>query len=268
MNGSSRTTIVGILVLAGRRLSAAQLIRLAAPLGLSATNVKSHLTRMVAEGALEKEGPARLATYCPTADQLLVIDGIQARLKKTPQEPWDRTWLILALRFPQHRGQRETLRASLWFDGWRPVSPEVFVRPSWPRAWSQDSAQHYAKQALGFCFRGVFIGTPVEFGALYDLQGLDSEARRLAAWIRRRSTSARSPQAAFVERLRVGGHIAQLIGHDPRLPPAIWGKKRGMQELVDAFRRFEECIAPEAQDFLDLKIDSRPAVPVGPRRKP
>ena len=44
-------------VLADCALTAAQLIRLAKPLGVSATNVKSHLTRMVADGILEREGP-------------------------------------------------------------------------------------------------------------------------------------------------------------------------------------------------------------------
>ena len=252
MNVPTQATIVGILVLAGRRLSAAQLIRLASPLGLSATNVKSHLTRMLAAGALDREGPARLATYGPTAGQLLVIDGIQARLKETPEEPWDRTWLMLAFRLPPQRGDRDRLRASLWFDGWRPVSSDVYVRPAWPRTWSEGSARKHSEQDLGFCICGVFLAPSVDFAPLYDLGGLDSEARRLAAWIRRRNTSARSPEAAFVKRFKVGSRVAQLIGHDPRLPPAIWGERRGMQELVDTFRRFEECIAPQAQEFVDL----------------
>src|SRR5947207_9221450 len=230
MSGSSRTIIAGILVLAGRRLSAAQLIRLAAPLGLSATNVKSHLTRMVAEGALEREGPTRLATYGPSADQLLVIEGIQARLKATREEPWDQSWMMLALSYPLGRGNRERLRASLWFDGWRPVDTGVFVRPAWPCPWAEDSARQYATDALGFCVRGAWVAKPVEFGTLYDLQGLDSEACRLAAWIGRKCISAKSPQAAFVERMKVGARVAQLIGHDPRLPPAIWGTRRGMHE--------------------------------------
>jgi DNA-binding transcriptional regulator PaaX len=253
-----RTSIIGILVLAGRRLSAAQLIRLAAPLGLSATNVKSHLSRMVKDGALDRKGPARLATYGPAAAQLLVIDGILARLAKTRKEPWDGAWMMLALRRPAQRGDKERLRASLWFDGWRPVGPDAFVRPAWPRAWAQDSALQHAEIALGFCVCGQLIAAPVEKDALYDLKGLDAEAHRLAAWISHRSVSARSPQAAFVERMNVGGRVARMVGHDPRLPPAIWGKRRGMEEMIDAFHRFEERIAPRARQFLDEKVDGRP----------
>src|ERR1041385_35793 len=113
----SRTLIIGIMVLANRPLSAAQLIALAEPLGLSATNVKSHLTRMVREGVLKRQGPARLATYRPADDQMLVVNGIKARLRERRDEAWDGKWLMLTLKLPRHRGERERLTAALWFDG-------------------------------------------------------------------------------------------------------------------------------------------------------
>ena len=253
-------------MLAGRPLSATQLIRLAEPLRLSPTNVKSHLTRMVMEGVLEREGRTRLATYRPSRSQSLVIDGIHARLKKC-EEPWDQTWIMLALRLPRRRRDREMLRASLWFDGWRPTCPNVFVRPAWPHSEVEESARQYARNGLGVCVSGGIVGHPNEFGALYDLATLDSAARQLAAWIDRRIVTPRSPRAAFVERLTVGGRVAQFIGHDPRLPPSVWGSRRGMQDVVNTFQRFEERIAPEAQEFLNQKIDGEPAVPKKQRSK-
>ena len=251
MDGASRTTILGILVLAGRSLSAAELIRLAAPLRLSATNVKSHLTRMVLEGALLREGPARLATYSPSAGQRLVIEGIHASLAPLPSEPWDGTWLMLSLQPPTDRGERDRLRAALWCDGWRPVGPFVVVRPAWPRRSAEAAARLYAEHAPGFCFSGVCAAGPMPLELLYDLDGLDAEARRLAAWIITRSASAKSPKAAFVARMKVGSRVAQFAGHDPRLPPEIWGERRGMREMAEAFRHFEECAAPASRLFLD-----------------
>jgi phenylacetic acid degradation operon negative regulatory protein len=253
MSVSSRSAIVGLLVLAGRRLTAAELIRLAAPLGLTPTNVKSHLTRMVAEGALEREGSARLSSYGPSDAQRLIIDGIHARL--TPvEEPWDGAWIMLALRLPRDRGQRERLRGSMWFNGWRPAAPDLVLRPAWPAAWTDASARQYADYAHGFALRGTFLSAPVKPQSLYDLDGLDSAARRLTAWIGRRIVPPKSPRAAFVERMQVGGRMAQFIGHDPRLPPAVWAPRRGIEQLVASYRRFEECIAPEAQRFLDQVI--------------
>jgi hypothetical protein len=61
--------------------------------------------------------------------------------------------------------------------------------------------------------------------------------------------------------------VAQLIGHDPRLPAEVWGKRHGIREMVDAFRRFEGCVAPQSQGFLDENIEGRPAVPIGRKRK-
>jgi DNA-binding transcriptional regulator PaaX len=242
---------MGILVLAGRSLSATELIRLAAPLRLSATNVKSHLTRMVLEGALEREGPARLATYHASAGQRLVMEGIQARLAPQCDEPWDGNWLMLTLQPPADRGERDRLRAALWCDGWRPVGPFVVVRPAWPPRSAEMAARLYAEYAPGFCFSGECLSGPAPLEALYDLDGLDARARRLAAWIRAKGVSPKSPKAAFVARMRVGGRVAQFAGHDPHLPPALWGERRGMREMVEAFRQFEECVAPASRIFLD-----------------
>lgn len=90
----------------------------------------------------------------------------------------------------------------------------------------------------------------MDLAQLYDLQGLDAEGRRLAAWIRRRIAGVDSPRSAFVERLRVGGRVAQFIGHDPRVPAALWGKRRGLLESIDEFQRFEQQVVPQARQFL------------------
>ena len=78
---STRTALFGLFVVAGRRLTTPQVIRLAAPLGVSATNVKSHLTRLVAEGVLERSGPPRQATYWPSARHATVVTRIEERLR-------------------------------------------------------------------------------------------------------------------------------------------------------------------------------------------
>jgi DNA-binding transcriptional regulator PaaX len=265
MNGSGRTTIIGILVLAERSLSAAQLIRLASPLGLSATNVKSHLTRMVAEGVLRRQGPARLAVYAPSADQMAVIQGIQARLRPR-EESWDGTWMMLALHNLPDRGQRAKQRAVLWFDGWRAVCPNAFVRPAWPPE-NVEAARHYSQHGLGFCICGTFVAAPQDLPDLYDLQGLDAEAQRLTAWIGRRHANAMSPRAAFAERMKVGERVAQFIGHDPLLPAGVWGRRSGMRQMLSAYLRFEERIAPRALIFLEHGITGQQSGHTGSRRK-
>src|SRR6185503_14638788 len=94
---STRTFLFGIFVTAGRPLTAGQVSRLASPLGISSSNAKSHLTRLVAEGALERSGPVRLAKYAPSPSQTDLVEGINARLRaetlEQDLEVWDGGWL-------------------------------------------------------------------------------------------------------------------------------------------------------------------------------
>jgi DNA-binding transcriptional regulator PaaX len=47
-----------------------------------------------------------------------------------------------------------------------------------------------------------------------------------------------------------------LIGHDPRLPMAVWGSHRsGMRDLVKAFHRFEKRVGPRADAFVKHTLD-------------
>jgi phenylacetic acid degradation operon negative regulatory protein len=266
---STRTLLFGIFVLAGRRLTATQVIALARPLGISATNVKSHLTRMVAEGALRRSGPPRRALYWPSPSQATVVEGIHARLEEVREEPWDHTWLVLTLRLPSQRAQRERLQALLWFDGFRPLASGTFIRPAWPEQWALSRARQHLARAPGWCVRGTLLGRSdvIQLSVMYGLDSLDRAARRLARQITHRLaqlTSHRrirktSPAGAFASRLKVGGMVARLVGHDPRLPAALWGGRTGMRDLVRAFRRFDARTAPMAQRFLENVARTAPS---------
>jgi DNA-binding transcriptional regulator PaaX len=261
-SSATRTVIFGLFVATGRRLTASQVIALARPLRISASNVKSHLTRMVAEGALERSGPARLARYWPSDRQRQVVEGITARLQgsavKTARatrgadEQWNGHWLMLALRMPVRRAARDRLKMALWFDGFRPWNGDTWIRPAWPKPWAQERANACLGHAPGLCVQGVLL-TAIDLKQVahaYRLDSLDREASRLAQWIRDRPIGA-SPSKAFAERLRVGGMVARLVGHDPRLPTELWGQRAGLHELVREFHHFEERTRLRAERFVD-----------------
>jgi DNA-binding transcriptional regulator PaaX len=240
-------------------MTAAQVIALARALGISATNVKSHLTRMVADGALRRSGPVRQARYWPSPNQARVVADIVSRLQGTPSERWNRAWLILILRMPSNRGHRQQLTASLWFDGFRPWASNTFVRPAWPERWALNRARRHLANTGGTCARGTLVGAigMPDVSVIYGLDSLDREARQLARWISDRRIPTGSGDDAFAARLKVGGLVARLVGHDPRLPPILWDGRNGMHELVRAFRRFEARVAPLAQRFLDEVLGRR-----------
>lgn len=263
MSESTRTLLFGMFVTAGTKLTAAQVIALARPLGLSATNVKSHLTRMVADGTLERSGPRRGAQYWPSSGQADVVAGIVARLDGDPRESWDGGWLMLIRPMPSNRSYRERMRAALWFDGFRPWTFDAFVRPAWPSKWSTERARDYLRDGLGVSLRGKLVQpmAPGVVSELYRLDELDRRARRLAKWIRRRRIPIGGDGKAYAARLKVGGRVARLVGQDPRLPPELWGDRQGMRVLVGEFHRFERRIAPRAESFLGGVVGRESARP-------
>jgi DNA-binding transcriptional regulator PaaX len=250
---STRTLLFGMFVLAGRKLTATEVVELAKPLSLSATNVKSHLTRMVEDGALRRSGPARQAQYWPSGSQTRVVDAIVERLQGNHLEPWDGRWIMLTLKMPATRASRERLKAELWFDGFRPYGPCVFVRPAWPKDWALSRARLHFAEAPGLCICGPPI-PPIEIddvNAMYGLELLDREARRLGRRIAMAKVSMLPAARAFATRIKMSGLVARLVGHDPRLPLTLWGGRTGMRDLIRAFRRFEARTAPISQRFLD-----------------
>jgi phenylacetic acid degradation operon negative regulatory protein len=259
MKESTRSLLFGVFVLAGKPLSAAEVVRLIAPLGVSATNAKSHLTRLVAEGALDRRGPVRAQLYTPSRGQSAVVEGIRVRLLAEPTEAWDGTWIALTLRLPSDRRRRERLAASLWFDGFRPWAPGTFLRPAWPERWALDRARHYLAHASGFSIRGSFVESLNlrRVVKLYELSELDRQARALAGWIRRQGASHSTGERTFAARLKVGGLVARLVGHDPRLPPELWGQRRGMRDLVKAYDRIDSRLAPLARNFVEEVVADR-----------
>jgi len=259
MKDSTRSLLFGVFVLADTPLTAAEVVRLMSPLGVSATNAKSHLTRLVAEGALDRRGPVRARLYTPSRGQSAVVEGIRVRLQEEPSEAWDRTWLALTLRLPADRRQRERLAASLWFDGFRPWAPGTFLRPAWPERWALDRARHYLAHAPGFSLRGSFVEqlNLRRVASLYELAVLDREARALAGWIRRQGAVPSAGERTFAAHLKVGGLVARLIAHDPRLPPELWGPRRGLRDLVRAFDRFDSRLAPLARRFVGQVVADR-----------
>lgn len=149
----------------------------------------------------------------------------------------------------------------LWFEGYRAIAPSVMVRPAWPLPWMEKRAVVLAGLAGGVCVRGEIVVSPAGFDRLYDLSGLDSEARRLCLRVRRLtatlvSAKGLTPRKAFAARIRIGGEAVQLITHDPRLPSELWGARSGMQDLIGAYAEFEEAVREPCSAFIQEVVST------------
>lgn len=250
---STRTMLFGALVVAARPLTTGQIIALAEPLRISSTNVKTHLSRMVADGSVRRSGRRRFAQYSPATDGHDRIQAIAARLDVNERETWDGRWLLLTLRLPEGRRERSRVRQSLWFDGFRPWSTDVHLRPAWPTPWAITRAKGYVQSGVALCLHGELLGVldGRRVRAMYGVDALDRAAVQLAEKIDALCSRKRSAGDAFAARLNVGGRVARLIAHDPRLPDAIWESRTGMRKLRRAYRRFDARVGSQAQEFVD-----------------
>lgn len=250
MNLRTRSELFGLL-LTVRSATAPQLIALAAPLGISASNVKSHLSRLVAEGVVRRDGKVRRAVYSLTEKQDSVVEGIAERLNEEQLAPWDGSWLSLAMRMPTARSEREALRSSLWFDGFRPWGKEVWLRPAWPIPWALTKADRYAERG-GWCVRGASVGTIRIDGvrALYALERLDREAQGVASAIERKIRSLKGDADVFAVRHRLTAQVVDVVARDPRLPREIWRDLQGMTALRSAYRRLDAVTEKRAAAFV------------------
>jgi DNA-binding transcriptional regulator PaaX len=271
-NAATRTRIFGVLVLVGQPVSTRELVALCKCLGLSATNVKSHLTRLVSEGALVRTGPRRAHRYAISPRRHEIVAAISRRLEAGPSERWDGQWLIVALKPPTDRSDRQRLRRVLWFEGFRPCGPDTYLRPAWPSAWAVERARALASVASA-CVIGALVGTlhRGQVRSLYRLASMDAQARRLVRRIQEVADGVNDLEGAFKARLTVGGLVVGLVSHIPSLPPEMWDDLTGLRDLQSAYSRFEARMAGRADAYVDPIVSQRPRLkpptPLGRQRR-
>jgi phenylacetic acid degradation operon negative regulatory protein len=250
MNLRARSELFGLILTVGRA-TAPQLIALARPLGLTASNVKSHLSRLAAEGIVLREGPTRRAVYSLTDKRQGIVASIATRLEEPPDRRWNGEWLCLAIRMPAARAERENLRAALWFDGFRPWGREVWLRPAWPMPWARAKAEGYAARGA-WCVQGQSVGTLslAAVQALYAVQRLDREAEDVAALIARKTRALRSDADAFAARQKLSGMAVDVIARDPRLPAELWPQPSGLARLRRVYRTLMMETKARAEAFV------------------
>ena len=258
MTNTTRTQLFGLLLTAPSA-TAPQLIALAAPLGISASNVKSHLSRLVDEGIVRRHGPRRSASYSLTPQRRSMIDGINQRLATPADEPWDGTLVMLALRPANRRNEREAMRAALWFDGFRPWGREVWLRPTWPSPWAIERARFYVTDGAAVAVHGPLVGTPnpAAFKALYASEQLEKEASALAAAVEKQMRHPKTPAQAFAARQKLAGRVVDVIARDPRLPPAL-NTGRGLARLRRAYHGLLAATEAPAKAFIEGVMGQSP----------
>jgi phenylacetic acid degradation operon negative regulatory protein len=244
------------------------LIGLLEPLGLSATNVRTVLSRMVAKSWLAAERDGRRSYYgLTTRGRTLLEEGAKRIYAPPRQVEWDGEWTLLAYSIPEeHRSLRDRFRVRLSWLGFGSLGNGLWVTPhdvrgELARVCSELGVAEYVE-----VFRGSHVGgsRPERLVAqLWDLEGLNARyeefvGRHLTACVRLQEEGPDSvdPRAAYVARFRLVHEYRQFPLEDPFLPrplqPADWAGECALA----LFRRYHDLLEPVADRFVDSLVEA------------
>lgn len=239
------------------------LIALLEPLGLSATNVRTVLSRVAAKGWLAAEREGRRSYYRLTWRGRQLLEEGAARIYEPPrQDHWDGEWTLLAYSIPEgRRALRDRLRAQLAWLGFGSLGNGLWVTPHDVREGVAAVAAELDVAGYLEVFRGAHVSRtdPRELVAqLWDLDALNAryEAfvdRHLDDCVRLREEGPDSvaPREAYERRFRLVHEFRQFPLEDPFLPRPLQPRDWAGECALALFRHYHDLLAAPADRFVD-----------------
>jgi phenylacetic acid degradation operon negative regulatory protein len=244
------------------------LIALLEPVGLSATNVRTVLSRMVAKGWLAAERVGRRSYYGLTGRGVRLLEEGAARIYEPPrQDEWDGEWTLLAYSIPEdRRALRDRLRVRLEWLGFGSLGNGLWVTPHDVRELVEAAASELDVASYVQLFRGAHVGgsDPARLvGQLWDLAGLNTRyeafvERHLDPCVRLKEDGPGSvaPRDAYERRFRLVHEYRQFPLVDPFLPrplqPADWAGECALA----LFRHYHDLLEPPADLFVETHVET------------
>ena len=196
----------------GGRAPVAALVRLLAPLGVTAPAVRTSISRMVRQGWLDRVRLDAGPGYALTRPARQRLDDAATRIYRTREQPWDGGWDLLVLDPVPARAARERVRSGLGFLGYAPISDSTWISP-------------FASAEANGLLHDEGVGH-ARFSARDD----DPRARAALAWDLEALAASYTSWHAFAADL-----VADPSRHLPGLP-AAGGSRAGDDERAFAVR--------------------------------
>jgi phenylacetic acid degradation operon negative regulatory protein len=244
------------------------LIRLLEPVGLSATNVRTVLSRMVAKGWLE----AKRGQYGLTPRGRGLLEEGAGRIYDPPrQDEWDGEWTLVAYSVPEdRRALRDRFRLRLSWLGLGSLGNGLWITPHDVRRPLAAAAQQLGVTEYVEVFRGAHVAgsDPARLvHQLWDLAALNEAydafvERHLAACVRlgEEGPGSISPRAAYEARFRLVHEYRRFPLLDPFLPRPLQPTDWAGECALALFRRYRELLSAPADAFVESVVDPPVAV--------
>ena len=248
----------------GSRAPVASLVRILAPLGVTAPAVRTAISRMVRQGWLTPTEVHGGRGYALTDRARHRLDDAAARIYRTRDSGWKGGWDLVVLTSLPPREGRERLRSGLSFLGYAQLADGTWISPY---ASPEVDALLTAEGATATRFE-AFDGDPTALAQkAWDLEALGAS---YAAWHEQARTLVADPgqlpgadtmdddERAFVVRSHLVHEWRKFLFTDPGLPvellPPDWPGHAAARffaeeaaRLLPAASRFvDRCLAPDA----------------------
>jgi phenylacetic acid degradation operon negative regulatory protein len=247
----------------GQQAPVAALVRLLAPLGISAPAVRTAVSRMARQGWLEPVRLPERAGYRLTPRAVQRLEQAADRIYRRDAPAWDRRWHVVVVADPvADRAARDRLRSGLRYLGYARLDGSAWISP---RASVELDALLAAEQVSAERFHASYDGDSAALAARsWDLAGL-ADAYRLWLEMARRIVpsppvhqpdgaqrlAAPTDEAVFAARSELVHQWRKFLFVDPGLPAELLPARWPGTEAAELFRTEAERLLPAAARFVD-----------------
>jgi phenylacetic acid degradation operon negative regulatory protein len=239
----------------------ASLVRILAPLGVTAPAVRTAISRMVRQGWLTPAEVAGGRGYVLTDRARHRLDEAAARIYRTRDSGWKGCWDLVVLDPLPQRAARQRVRSALSFLGYAPLTETTWVSPF---ASPEVAGLLEAEGATATRFE-AFDGDPTQLARrAWDLDALGvayaawhAEARALVAGPSAviGSASLDEDELAFVVRSHLVHEWRKFLFSDPGLPVELLPPDWPGHDAARFFAEEAARLLPAASRFVDRCLD-------------
>jgi phenylacetic acid degradation operon negative regulatory protein len=243
------------------------LIGLLEPVGLTATNVRTVLSRLVGKGWLAAERSGRRSYYGLTPRGRRLLEEGASRIYEPPrQDEWDGEWTLLSYSIPEdRRALRDRLRLRLSWLGFGSLGNGLWVTPhDVVDRLSAVAAELEVGEYLEV-FRGAHVAgsSPSGLvGQLWDLAGLNERyeafvERHLGDCVRLKEEGPGSvaPRSAYEARFRLVHEYREFPLLDPFLPRPLQPSDWAGECALALFRHYHDLLEAPADRFVSSLVE-------------
>jgi phenylacetic acid degradation operon negative regulatory protein len=236
----------------GSRAPVAALVRLLAPLGITAPAVRTAVSRMARQGWLEGLRLPEGAGYELTPRAVRRLDDAAERIYRHGDPAWDGRWHVVVVERLKERARRERVRAALGYLGYAPIDETTWVSP---RPSRELEALLETERVRAERFFASYDGDARGLVArAWDLDGLSHAYLRwlaVTADLVAQVGPGTPDEVVFATRSRLVHEWRKFLFRDPGLPAELLPSRWAGRQAAEVFDAQSARLLPAASRFVD-----------------